>query len=345
MGNATGENISIVSEAAGKQLGDLVFGVNGDDETAEIVNQQLGAGASDKIEEALTSGELSRDELRDPVKMRAKFKEMFAGASDSAIATAESAFVSKMYSTEGAADLISLIESPKQREMREENTARMNEVKGEINDTIENRAEYMRDLNPVGETFTVAFDTLKRMKDSGVTDFSDPEAIIAAAGGAIGDWAGLTEAQKNQMNAAVETFSGGKQNIDAEGAVSFRDEVAKIDQEAKAEGQRRRKRAQEDGGITDTNRLDEIEKENEEKYRSEKMEELKERFSDGKTEESGGGGGGDSEKGSFDSDAALQSLITAIGAVAEAIAKMGSDKTASSSGNPDARVENPVMVA
>ena len=343
MGNATGENMSIVSEAAGKQMGDLVFGVNGDDETAEIVNQQLGAGSSDKIEEALTSGELSGDELRDPVKMKAKLKEMFAGASDSSIETAQSAFASKMFSTEGAADLIDIIESPEQRQIREEKMARMNEVKGEINDTIENRAEYMRDLNPVGETFTVAFDTLKRMKDSGATDFSDPQAIVAAAGGAIGDWAGLTEAQKNQMNAAVEAFSGGEQNIDAEGVVSYKDEVAKIDQDAKAEGQRLRKRAQEEGGITDTKRLDEIEKEGEEKYKSKEMEELKKGLSDGKTEESGGGG--DSEKGAFDSDGALQSLITAIGEVAAAIAKMGPDKTASSNGNPDARVENPVLIA
>ena len=38
MGNATGENIYIVSEAAGKQMGDLVFGVNGDDETAETMD-------------------------------------------------------------------------------------------------------------------------------------------------------------------------------------------------------------------------------------------------------------------------------------------------------------------
>ena len=342
MGNATGENMSMVSEAAGKQLGDYIFGAGRDNGSAEIINEKLGAGASDKIREALRSGELSGEELKDPEMAKAKLGKMFAGASDSALSDARDQIAGALFAAGPAAsDALDVALSAENREKAEEKQQRMKEVKGEINDTIENRAEYMRDLNPVGETFTVAFDTLKRMKDSGVEDFSNPEAIIAAAGGAIGDWAGLTEAQKNQMNAAVEAFSG--QNIDAEGVVSYKDEVAKIDQDAKAEGQRLRKRAQEEGGITDTKRLDEIEKEGEEKYKSKEMEELKKSLSDGKTEESGEGG--DSEKGAFDSDAALQSLITAIGDVATAIAKMGSDKTASSSGNPDARVENLTRIA
>ena len=348
MGNATGENISIVSEAAGKQMGDLVFGVNGDDETAEIVNQQLGAGASDKIEEALTSGELSRDELRDPVKMEAKFKEMFAGASDSAIATAQSAFVSKMYSTEGAADLITLIESPKQKEMREENTARMQEIKEEIDTTTTVRSPLMRKLNLGEEIFTGAYETIKRMKEAGVTDFTDPQKFFEAAGGAgskfLGgakSWDEMSKADQNSASAAFQIATG--QTL--EGTTSYLEDLDRIGKEAEEIGIK----AEEDAkpyytdSETDKARLKEIRDNAKNAYIDEETKKLNESsLSGAKDDESASG---DSEKGAFDSDGALQSLITAIGEVAAAIAKMGPDKTASSNGNPDARVENPVLIA
>ena len=347
MGNATGENISIVSEAAGKQMGDLVFGVNGDDETAEIVNQQLGAGASDKIKEAF-GVELSRDELSDPVKMKAKFKEMFAGASDSAIATAQSAFVSKMYSTEGAADLITLIESPEQQQIREENEARMQEIKEEIDTTTTVRSPLMRKLNLGEEIFTGAYETIKRMKEAGVTDFTDPQKFFEAAGGAgskfLGgakSWDEMSKADQNSASAAFQIATG--QTL--EGTTSYLEDLDRIEREAEEIGIK----AEEDAkpyytdSETDKARLKEIRDNAKNAYIDEETKKLNESsLSGAKDDESASG---DSEKGSFDSDAALQSLITAIGAVAEAILKNGSDKTASSSGNPDARVENPVLIA
>jgi hypothetical protein len=340
MGTATGEDFSVVTQAVGKQLGDLIFGAGGDDESAELINQKLGAGASDKIREALISGELSGEELKDPVAAKAKLSKMFAGASDSALEDARDQIAGGIFATPGAVELLDGVLSPEEQKIQTERTARMKEVKGEINDTIENRAEYMRDLNPVGETFSVVYDTIKKMSDAGAKDFSDPEAIIAAAGGSLKEWAGMTESERNQMAAAVETFTAGSSEggmpQTLEGMETFKEKIGEIKDEAQKYGEEKAEIAKR-SGITDAVKLEEIREKNTKSYEEKKMKELKESFTSDKKDESGGGE--DSEKGAFDSDTALQNLLTAIGDVAAAIANLGSDKTARSDGNPDARVE------
>ena len=337
MAKLTGEDFGMVAEATGKNFGDKIFGAVRDNSVADMINERLGAGASDKIREALSSGEISGDEMRDPEKLRAKLGTMFTGASSSTLGDARDIMVGQMYAKRAQEDLDVML-SPEQIREKNEKAKRMADIKGEIDDTINNRASFMRDLNPGGETFTVVYDTLKKMKDAGVTDFSNPQAIIAAAGGAIGDWAGLTEAQKKQMNAAVQTFTSRDDSPTAdiqtlEGMEGYKDKVEQIERDAENYGLEQEAIAIKEG-VSDPKLLESIREGHTKTYKEREMEKLQKEFS-----EEQAGTSGEGEKSAFDSDGALQNLLTAISEVATAIANLGTDKTARSDGNPDAHVE------
>ena len=336
MANLTGENVEEVFESSGKTFGDRLFGMRNDNASAQFISEQLGSGAVEKLEAAFESGEISGDDLRDSKRLRGRLQTMFEGASPEAISAVEKQITGRMFMT-GSEVLLDTMQNPKARAEFVENQKRMKETRAEINDVMENRSEYMRDLNPAGETFQLAYDTMRRMKKAGVTDFSDPQAILAASGGALADWAGMSAEERNQMNAAVQAFTDGDQQIQGEGMVDYKEETDKIKQKAETYAEEQVQLLR-DKGVTDEKYLGEIKEKHKKSKEEELTTELRESLKVGGDKDGSKDDGGTEKSGT--DETALQQVLNAITTVANAISGLGEKGPARADGNPNARVEN-----
>lgn len=338
-GKITGEDISIVSAAAGESAAKNMFGFELDNEYAQQVDQRLGSGAVQKIAAAMESGELSGEMLASEEGTKAKLKEMFAGASEEDIDKAE-----KIIAGAGANiadqkyDVILGTEEQKKYAL---NNFNRDQVDKEIKETIETRAEYMTDAGVGGETARVAFKALQKLQKSGA-DMSKVgfKEIAAASGGAISEYLLGNSEDQAQISAVYESFTGNA----LEGQKSVREETQKIEANAQAAGQEAVDAIRKTGARMTPEEEKKVRDDAYNRARDEGYSKLRETMASPSGESASADGddvrGGTGEKAdNFDPNAAVKELVTAIEKLGDIMSKLGGTNVARADGNPNAVVE------
>lgn len=338
-GVLTGEDIDVVTSAAGESAAKNIFGFDLNNEYAQQVNQRLGGDAAQRISQAMESGELSGQILSNEEDTKAKLREMFVGASDEDIDRAE-----KIIAGAGAnvADQkYDVMFGDEERAKFEKNKYDREQIDKEIKETLETRSEYMTDAGVGGETARVAFKALQRLQKSGA-DMSKVglKEIAAASGGAIKDYLGLSDADKAQVSAVYESLTGNS----LEGQKSIKEETDKIEAEAQAAGQSAVDVIKKTGAALTPEEEKKIRDEAYNTSRDEGYSKLRETMAS-PTGESASADDDDVRAGkaekedSFDPDAAVKELVTAIEKLGDIMSKLGGDRVARADGNPNAVVE------
>jgi hypothetical protein len=338
-GVLTGEDIDVVTSAAGESAAKNIFGFDLNNEYAQQVNQRLGGDAAQRISQAMESGELSGQILSNEEDTKAKLREMFVGASDEDIDRAE-----KIIAGAGAniADQkYDVMFGDEERAKFERNKYDREQIDKEIKETLETRSEYMTDAGVGGETARVAFKALQRLQKSGA-DMSKVgfQEIAAASGGAIKDYLGLSDADKAQVSAVYESMTGNS----LEGQKNLREETNKIEADAQAAGQTAVDAIKKTGAVLTPEEEKSIRDEAYNATREEGYSKLRETMASPSGESASADDddvrAGKAEKSdNFDPNAAVKELVTAIEKLGDIMSKLGGTAVARSDGNPNAVVE------
>ncbi len=338
-GQMTGEDISIVSAAAGESAAKNMFGFDLDNEYAQQVDQRLGSGAVQKIAAAMESGELSGEILASEEGTKTKLKEMFAGASEEDIDRAE-----KIIAGAGANiadqkyDVILGTEEQKKYAL---NNFNRDQVDKEIKETIETRAEYMTDAGVGGETARVTFKALQRLQKSGA-DMSKVgfKEIAAASGGAISEYLLGNPEDQAQISAVYESMTGRA----LEGQKSVKEQSQRIEADAQTAGQEAVDAIKKTGAMMSPEEEKKVREDAYNRARDEGYSKLRETMTSPSGESASADDddvrAGKAEKGdNFDPNAAVKELVTAIEKLGDIMSKLGGTNVARADGNPNAVVE------
>lgn len=315
-----GANTSGTTQSYREEYAESMLDAN--EPLAQKANEIMGDGGADKIKSAIQSGELNREVIGDKGKLTQKLKEMSPGMSDEQAADLASKFMTQegLLEAQGieAEELRAGLKTPEEIEKEREVQEEISVAKNDVNEASK-RSPYLRDLNFGEEAMTVTASALNKLEDSGVdVKSASLEQLVKAAGGALGDWAGMDEKQKKALATRVEAMTG---RDDLGGSTADIADIEKQgDEDAERAVQEAKKATEEAGGTLSTDREKEIREKAKNQYVKDHLDKIKEELgTDGAPKTGDGESGG--EKNGFDPEGPVAKIIEILERIENAINK------------------------